>query len=661
MAAKLVWENYYANHQKKGAFKHIKVADVFMGGGTTVVEGSRLGMRVLGNDLNPVAWFVVKQQLADVQIDDVKRLLADIEAEVKPQIMPFYYCDGPRGEKGTWTHRSTEQTLGKDFDPLALKPEERKDYAYEGPEIIYTFWAKHGPCQVTGCGHRTPIMTTPVMAVKSLSVKHWEHKCSSCGANFHVEDGEARMAPSVPYYVAPDEYPFSALDPKGRVTCPSCEHAAFVKLGKPKSKKVELSLLVHPKWLAGSKKDDDLGLPFGGSSQDSAEDTCRWNMERAKTSGLVEVRGKLPDAVTFPHEDIPIKTGADGGTLSKPGCFTCASCGTETKQIEGFASIGKTAPIAAYAVQAKANDVYHDSSLLKGRYFSSFDEQRARQFNAAVTEWNIRKEGDLSLYWPRSKIPYGHETHQRRPLDRHGYKNWLDFFNERQLLVHALLLKAIDTAGDHSEATREFVLSIFQQYLRNQNMYCFWNTQRALEPMFSSNDYHPKPNSVENSVFSGLGRGDFLSCANKAIESIAWSKQPWEIAAIEETGHSDKVATTDPVIPQNTYLMCGSATNLSALDSSSYDLVITDPPFGNLLQYSELADFFYVWLRLVLRKRYPEIYSTEFSPKSLEVVSNRAREPEEPDSFYKRLLTESWREAARLLKPGGMLAFTFPS
>jgi adenine-specific DNA methylase len=54
-AAKRVWDNYYANHQKKGAFKHLKVADIFMGGGTTLVEGSRLGMQMSGNDLNPVA------------------------------------------------------------------------------------------------------------------------------------------------------------------------------------------------------------------------------------------------------------------------------------------------------------------------------------------------------------------------------------------------------------------------------------------------------------------------------------------------------------------------------------------------------------------------------------------------------------------------------
>jgi putative DNA methylase len=91
-----------------------------------------------------------------------------------------------------------------DFDPLAIPRDERKDYRYEGPEIIYTFWAKHGPCQVTGCGHRTPIMTSPVMAVKTLTVKHWAHTCGKCGEAFDVEEEAARMAPDAPLYVAPD-------------------------------------------------------------------------------------------------------------------------------------------------------------------------------------------------------------------------------------------------------------------------------------------------------------------------------------------------------------------------------------------------------------------------------------------------------------------------
>jgi len=218
-AAKLVWDSYYANHQKKGAFKNLKVTDIFMGGGTTLVEGSRLGMQMFGNDLNPVAWFVVKQEFANVDLDEVKRLLADIEAEVKPQIMPYYYCDGPNGEKGKWTHKPTMRVMGPDFDPLSLTIQQRREYSYEGPEIIYTFWAKHGPCHVTGCGHRTPIMSEPVMAIKTLSVKYWEHKCEKCKTDFHIEQADSRMAPDVPFYVVPGEHPYSVLDSKRGIVC----------------------------------------------------------------------------------------------------------------------------------------------------------------------------------------------------------------------------------------------------------------------------------------------------------------------------------------------------------------------------------------------------------------------------------------------------------
>jgi hypothetical protein len=88
-------------------------------------------------------------------------------------------------------------------------------------------------------------------------------------------------------------------------------------------------------------------------------------------------------------------------------------------------------------------------------------------------------------------------------------------------------------------------------------------------------------------------------------------------------------------------------------------MVITDPPFGGLVHYSELSDFFYVWMRLYLKDKYPNYFSAEYTPKALEAVTNKAREGEEADQFYKRLLTQCWSEASRILKPGGLLAFTF--
>jgi len=686
--AKLVWDNYYANHQKKGAFKHLKVADIFMGGGTTLVEGSRLGMQMIGNDLNPVAWFVVKQELANVDLEEVKRLLADIEADVKPQIMPYYYCDGPEGEKGAWTHLPTMQEMPHDFDPLTIPQNERKDYRYEGPEIIYTFWAKHGPCQVTGCGHRTPIMSSPVMAVKSLSVKHWEHQCGKCGQGFHIEDGAVRMAPGAPLYVAPSEHLYAAFDHNEIVTCPHCGHQSpcqirpkdglvidtptgQIKLGKGKNKKVELSLLLHPQWLAGSPKQDANGKSFGGAARDDFLSTQRWNQERGEKIRLLEVRGKLPEEVTCPETNVTFKTNESVGAVPKKGHFACGACGTVKDQLSSFRATGKTGPSAGYAFQGFSAKSKANGDAYNGRFFAPFDGKIVRQYDAAFAEWERRKDTDLLPYWPKdSKIPPGHEANQRRPLDQHGYIYWSDFFNSRQLLVHALLLKAIKTVGEYSWDVREYVLGGFQQYLRNQNMFCFWNIQAdKLEPHFSNNNFHPKTTAIENSVFSNLGRGNWASCVEGIVEGKEWAGNPWDLVSVQQlertnpelsnqyTGKSERVQIGDSLSSAD--ISQGSSTELTKLGDGTVDLVITDPPFGDLIQYSELADFFYVWLRCLLQERYPDTFGAEYTPKTLEAVANRFREPEDPNGFYQRLLTGCWREAHRLLKPSGILAFTF--
>lgn len=683
-AAKLVWDNYYANHQKKGAFKDLKVADIFMGGGTTLVEGSRLGMQMSGNDLNPVAWFVVKQELADVDLDEVKRLLADIEAEVKPQIMPFYYCDGPNGEKGTWTHKPSGEVMGPDFDPLALKPEERKDYDYDGPEIIYTFWAKHGPCQVTACGHRTPIMTNPVMAVKSISVKSWAHTCPSCETQFDIEAAAARMAPDVPFYVAPDELAYAVLSDDGHVTCPGCQHAfsahihpktglhiasgrGQLQLGKGKNKKVELSLLVHPEWLAGSPRADANGVEYGGASQDDATSTAAWNTERSKNIRLLEVRGKLPDTVVCPETGATIKTGKDGGTITKKSTFACAACGAENNVLAAMTANDSRAPMSAYAVQAFSPKRKEAGFPYLGRFFAPISD--SRQLDAAAQEWEQRKLDDLSEYWPKTLVPEGFKTSYQR-IPEHGYASFADMFNPRQILALTQLLKSITSKSEkgYSNSSVEAVLAAFQQYLRNQNMLCLWDKDYdKLAPHFSNNNYYPKNTPVENCVFGDLGRGNWTTCTESLVKALEWREDPWELVSTQliadqgnvselPTGKSEKVRPRDPV--QSADLHWGSSTDLEKYENESFDLVITDPPFGNNVQYAELADFFHVWLRLALKERYKEL-ELELTPKSLEAVDNPVRNPHDPQAFYQKLLTSVWSECARILKPSGLLAFTF--
>src|SRR6266581_376966 len=54
-----IMEEFYKDHSDDLDTNGKNVTDVFMGGGTPVVEAVRLGCHVTGIDLNPVAWFIV--------------------------------------------------------------------------------------------------------------------------------------------------------------------------------------------------------------------------------------------------------------------------------------------------------------------------------------------------------------------------------------------------------------------------------------------------------------------------------------------------------------------------------------------------------------------------------------------------------------------------
>ena len=505
--------------------------------------------------------------------------------------------------------------------------------------------------------------------MKTISVKHWEHSCGKCGGEFHVEEDAARMAPDAPLYVAPGEYPFSVLDRKKGVICPHCGHTTMVNLGKGKNKKVELSLLVHPQWLAGSSKQGAEGLPYGGSAQDDVAATMRWDIERASKIRLLEVRGTLPAEVTCPETKITFKT--DTGTVPKKSNYACAACGTVQDVLTTVKATSKTAPMAAYVIQGYSPKRDAAGAPYNGRFFAKFAHIQALQYDSAAGEWESRKNGDLAHYWPKQEL-YRYERGNTSMLynqPQHGHTHWWTMFNPRQLLVHSQLLKAISEVGSYEDSTREYVLAAFQQYLRNQNMYCFWNMQAdKMEPHFSNNNYHPKSNVIENCVFSPLGRGNWRACTEGLTESLEWKARPWDLISVESlkrlnpalaeesSGKSEKASIGDT--PLGGMVHNASSTDLNFIESATLDMVITDPPFGALIHYSDLADFFYPWLQLALKRTYKNEFASAFTPKSIEVVSNKGLE-DEPDVFYQRLLTQCWSEAHRVLKPGGILAFTF--
>lgn len=381
--------------------------------------------------------------------------------------------------------------------------------------------------------------------------------------------------------------------------------------------------------------------------------------------------GKLPDEITCPETGVTFSTSQ--GTIPKQSTFTCQenTCGQQQDVLTAIKASGTTGAVAAYTLQCYSPMRSEQSVAYNGRYFKAVTKTDVQRQNAALQEWEARKNSDLKDYWPKAELPFGHMTHQRQNLPNHGYTHWYMFFNNRQLLVHAIILKVIESADGFKDSSKEIALGAFQQYLRNQNMFCFWHIKAdKLASFLGNSNFHSKNNVIESSVFPSFGLGNWESCVRATLNGLAWREKTWEIAPTEYIstldikfsdklkGKSEKIQTDDPVIP-GTQITCGSSTDLNQYSDESFDLVVTDPPFGGLLHYSELSDFFYVWLRLVLKDKYPEYFSGEYTPKTLEAVANKARHPDDPDAFYKRILTECWRETHRLLKAGGILSFTF--
>ena len=114
----------------------------------------------------------------------------------------------------------------------------------------------------------------------------------------------------------------------------------------------------------------------------------------------------------------------------------------------------------------------------------------------------------------------------------------------------------------------------------------------------------------------------------------------------------------------------GSATSLPQIADGGVTAVVVDPPYADNVQYSELADFFYVWLKRTLGHRRPEWFSTYLCEHDQEAVVNVSRHRNggrkpakvaraEAHALYQGMMTDTFRECRRVLRDDGPLTVMF--
>uniref|UniRef100_UPI000F630EA8 DUF1156 domain-containing protein n=1 Tax=Mycobacterium sp. P7213 TaxID=2478465 RepID=UPI000F630EA8 len=141
--------------------------------------------------------------------------------------------------------------------------------------------------------------------------------------------------------------------------------------------------------------------------------------------------------------------------------------------------------------------------------------------------------------------------------------------------------------------------------------------------------------------------------ARQAI-SMAWDFAEGNVIGEASGTH---IRMTEAVAKVIAFLPAAGDTAAAQADAqftlSSDYLISTDPPYYNNIVYSDLSDFFYVWLRWSLRAIHPELLSTMLVPKSEELVANKYRHGGEDGAhkFFENGFREVFRRARESALP----------
>ena len=299
-----------------------------------------------------------------------------------------------------------------------------------------------------------------------------------------------------------------------------------------------------------------------------------------------------------------------------------------------------------------------------GRFFKVPDEFDLRRVAESEARW-----ASLSPHFvPDDSIPSGDETNR---LHRWGYKRYREMFNARQLL--SLELSALLIAGIDNERVRNALATNLSDLLRYQNMLCRYDTM-ALKSLdiFSVHGFPVGLVQCESN-FLGIvdsekkvcvGSGGWKNITEKFRKAKAYCDAPFEMR------HSGKRKVVVPIKGEwigdhldngktgqrrTVHLHCGDAAT-SNLPESSLDAVFTDPPYYGNVQYAELMDFCYVWLRRLVGDTSETFkHPSTRNPQELTGNIDMGRGLQ----HFTEGLSSVFQKMTKALKPGAPLAFTY--
>lgn len=301
----------------------------------------------------------------------------------------------------------------------------------------------------------------------------------------------------------------------------------------------------------------------------------------------------------------------------------------------------------------------------RGRFFKRPDEADL----ARVAEAGSHLAALSPDFIPSQPIPPGDETDR---LHRWGYRDYRDLFNPRQLLALEHSCREIAAIGD--ERVRHALATNLSDLLRYQNLLCRYDTM-ALKSLdiFSVHGFPVGLVQCESNVLgirngsgngqraAAVGSGGWINIIDKYTKAKRWCDAPFEIH--HRAGRKVQVPMSgewigeqrDGAPRRGVSLRCASATTVD-LPQDSLDAVFTDPPYFGNVQYAELMDFCYVWLRRLVGQE-SEGFDRPSTHSPAELTGNETQRRDLAN--FASGLASVYSRMAQALKPGRPLAFTY--
>jgi len=612
-----------------------RVLDPFAGGGAIPLEAMRLGCEVTAVDINPVAWFILKCTLEYPQkLAGKTHPLPDFILENEDFMEAFYKAHPHLVGKAKKTKRQKqrEKTTPGLFDQPDSDRAPEADLAWH--VRVWGQWVLDRARRELAKFYPTYADFEPLDKANAKPYEKQEMRLVPLKDDLPAADGTGGQAGGTP-------------DIESLNTEFSKEYLADKR---------------NPRWVAKPT----VAYLWARTVQCK---NCRATVPLLKTRWLCKKRGKRvlltmePNAdrtgVIFAiQNDVPEKGGnaaqkrehdkrIGAGTMSRAGA-KCPCCGT-IMTMEDLRAAGKSGYLGsmptAVVVDGQKSKEYR---LPTGREVQMATEA-AKHLDEVFAE--------IPFGVPDEPMPSENALGMRIP--KYGFKRWRSLFGERQLI----------SQGTFVQATRSLTV--------NTEKYCY--------------DKH-----WTNSILSAIAicidrmadRNSQLSWWQTSAEKVGptftrfalpmtWDYCeicPWGNAsgsyqqAIEWVAQVYEHLTKDVFHGSHTQVINQSAIHP---DGTVYDVIVTDPPYYDAIPYSDLMDFYYIWLKRSLcgiDQECDNLFSNQLSPKwdhesedgeLIDDSSRHGNDDRQSKRVYEDGMFRAFQACCRSLAEEGLLIIVF--